>query len=395
MRAEGGDSIKRSWLSWLAVAGLLLLALQAGRAAVVSALGERRPELAAAVWPSHPDPKLALALAEIGKAASEGKTPPSSALALVRDAGRHAPLSAEPLQVAAAARLEVGDGAAGERLLKAALRRDPRSNAAHFMLAGQYIRQERIEEALVHVGVLGRRLRGTGTAAFAGALAMYLRQPGAVSKVAPVLANDPSLRSAVMNSLAADPGATSTLRALVRRGDADETWFRSAFERQLAAGDLESARGLLAAAGVRGGGARLTSWSAEADGGPLSWRLPPGPDGVAEADRNGPLRLVYYGRADAPLADHLLLLPAGRFRLAARFGDLAAPGIFEWRLTCLQGNRPLASVPVSGAEVNQVVEVPPDCPAQRLALWGRMGEFPKTTSASLLQVTLVPVGAAQ
>lgn len=395
MRAEGDDTVQRSWLSWLGVAGLLLLALQAGRAAVVAALSERRPGIAAAVWPSHPDPKVELALAEIGKAASEGKAPPPSTLLLVRDAGRNDPLNAEPLQVAAAARLEVGDEAAAERQLNAALRRDPRSNAAHFMLAGLLIKQERIGEALVHVGVLGRRLRGTGTAGFAGALAAYLRQPGAVDKVAPVLAKDASLRSAVMNNLAADAGAAPILRALVRPGDANQDWFRTAFERQLAAGDLGGARGLLAGVGVRGLGTRLTSWSDAANSGPLSWRLPPGSEGVAEVDRAGPLRLVYYGRADAPLADHLLLLPPGRFRLATRFGELPPPGTFEWRLTCLQANKPLATVPVNGAQVSQIIDVPADCPAQRLALWGRMGEFPKTTSASLLQVSLVPAGAGR
>ena len=388
MQDESGDPARRSWLGWLGLVGLLLLAFQAARAALVAAEGERRPAIAGTFWPSHPQPRLTLALAAIGTAASKGQAPPSSALALVRSAGRDDPLGFQPLLVAATEKLAAGDGRAAEPLLKAALRREPRSTAAHFLLADLYIRQERIGEALVHVGVLGRRLRGSGTAGFAGAMASYLRQPGAVAKVAPVLATDLSLRAAVMNGLAVDPSAAAILRQLVRRGDADENWFRIAFERQLAAGDLAGARGLLAGVGVKGGGAELTAWSATSDAGPLAWRFPSGPEGVAEPDRGGVLRLVYYGRADSLLAEHLLLLPPGHYSLKPQFAETGPAGTFEWRLTCLQGDKPLAAWPVNAPVANLAFDMPVDCPAQRLALWGRMGEFPRTTSATLVRVGL-------
>jgi hypothetical protein len=102
------------------------------------------------------------------------------------------------------------------------------------------------------------------------------------------------------------------------------------------------------------------------------------------------LRLIYYGRGDVVLADHLLLLPAGRFSLRALFSEALPAGTFEWRMTCLKGLRQLASWPIDAPSSSQMFEVPADCPAQRLSLWGRMGDFPRTTTAELIRVSLTP-----
>lgn len=395
MRGREAGSPRRSWLVWLGLLGTLLLALQAGRSAVVAALGERKPALAHAVWAAHPVPQETLALAAIGTAAREGKQPTAQALAMMSEAGRHDPLASEPLLVAGTARLAAGDPAGGERLIKAALHRDPRSNAAHFLLADLYVREQRIGYALVHVAVLGRRLRGGGTEPFAAALAVYLRDPAKTGEVRGVLDRDMALRSSVMTRLAQDAAAAPALRILTRRGDAGEQWFSTAFERQLGAGNVGEARALLAAAGIKGGGTALTRWSTGSMAGPLSWRLPPTSEGVAEAGINGPLRLVYYGRADAALAEHLLLLTSGTYRFQAQFSGAAPAGSFEWRVTCLQGARPLATWPVAAPASVRLLQVPADCPAQRLSLWGRMGEFPKTVSADLTRVALLPVANGQ
>jgi hypothetical protein len=57
MTAEGGERSRRSWLALLGLVAVLLLALQAGRAAFVEAEGERRPAVARTLWPSHPLPQ--------------------------------------------------------------------------------------------------------------------------------------------------------------------------------------------------------------------------------------------------------------------------------------------------------------------------------------------------
>ncbi|GAA4008178.1 tetratricopeptide repeat protein [Sphingomonas humi] len=395
MAIEGADEGRRSWLAWAGLAVVLLLGFQAVRSALVAAEGERRPALAHALWPSHPLPQTTLALASIGAAAGQGKPPPPAALEQIRRAGQVDPLAVEPLLVDGTASLAAGDRARGEKLLKAALHREPRSTAGHFLLADLYVREGRVGEALEHVAVLGRRLGGGGAQPFASALAVYLRDPAKVGEVRPMFARGASLRQAVMIALAQDPAGAASLRALVRPGDAGESWFRIAFERELAAGNVSQARGLLAAAGLRGGGTALTSWASGTAAGPLSWALATSSDGIAEADTAGPLRIVYYGRGETSLAEHLLLLAPGRYRLTSQFGGQVSPGTLEWRVTCLQGARVIARSAVNGQGSAQLVDVPADCPAQRLALWGRMGDFPRTTSADLMRVALSPVGAAQ
>lgn len=393
MRAANGAQARRSWLAWLGVAALLLIAVQAFRSAFVAAEGERRPAVAHQIWPSHPLPQATLALASIGASARVGQPPTAQALAQMSSAGRWDPLGVDPLLVSATASLAAGDQVRGERLLKAALHREPRSTAGHFLLADLYIRQGRIGDALANVSTLGRRLGAGGADPFAAALATYLRDPAKVAEVRPVLSKDAGLRRSVMIALADAPGSATSLRLLTAPGDAGETWFTAAFERLLAAGDIAGARRLLAAAGIRGGGTGLTAWTGDGGAGPLSWRMAATPDGLAEPVAGGPLRLVYYGRADAALASHLLLLPARRYRLQWQFGGGVQPGTFEWRMTCLEGGRQIAALPAPNGSAAGVLDVPEGCSAQRLALWGRMGDFPRTTAAELQRVSLLPKGA--
>lgn len=280
-------------------------------------------------------------------------------------------------------------------MIKAALHREPRSSAAHFLLADLYVREGRVGEALGHVAVLGRRLRGGGAEPFAAALATYLRDPSKVAQVRDVLNQDASLRSSVLTKMAQGGAAAPSLRMLSQPGDAGEEWFRFAFERQLGVGNVGEARALLAAAQVSGGGTDLTDWSRGANAGPLAWRLPASPDGVAEPGTDGSLTLTYYGRSDVALAERLSLLSPGPYRFAAQFAGDPPAGSFEWRVTCLQGKRTLAAWPVSARASAQLLQVPADCPSQRIALWGRMGEFPRTVSANLTRIALSPVASTR
>lgn len=391
MQAQGGGGASRSWLAWVAVAALALIGVQAARSALVAAEGERRPELALKAWPGHPVPLRTIALRDIGTAAARGQAPAPATLAMIERSANGAPLAAEPLLVAATERLTAGDMAGGRRLLEAALRRDPRSTAAHFMLADLAIRQQRLGDALVHVTVLQRRLKG-GVDGFAGALAEFAKQPGALAQLAPVLGSQPSLRRAMLSRLASDPGGEAALRALVRRGDAAEQWFVDAVRMRAASGDVAGVRALMTAAGQPLGGQRLAAWTGGAATTPFGWIFVSGAEGTAEPVLNGPLRLIYYGRADTVLAAHPLLLPPGRYALDSTMAGNPPAGRFEWRLICHPGSRVIATEPVNAGAQRLSITVGPDCPSQRLELHGRMGDFPGTVSAELQRVALVPVG---
>lgn len=387
MTAGGGRP--GGWLRWAGAILVVLLVLHAGRVALVRSVSETRPEAALSVWPGHPDLLFAAALTGIGAAAGQGRAPDAALLDLVRRGARQAPLAPEPLWVAAAARLEAGDLATTERLLRTAVELDPRAPAARFLLADLHIRQGRLGPALEELAALERRVGGI-SAGFAPALVRYLAGPGMVEEVAPALARNPPLRHAVLTSLAADPRATALLLRLSGPGDERAGWFGPAVERLLAGGDLASATALhRKAVGGPDPGRALTPWRPGAPASPFGWRFPPSRGGVAEPVAGGPLRLIHYGREETILAEHLLMLPPGRHRLVQRFAGPVRAGAFEWRLVCLAGNRPLGVLP---AAMEAAFTVPVGCGAQKLLLVGRAGDIAATNEAELTGLSLQPGG---
>lgn len=383
----------RAWWRWAGAFLLLLLAIHAARSAIVAVSAKERPELALAVWPGQPDALLTAGLASIGGSARLGQPPSPEALERIDRAARAAPLAEEPLLVEAASRLSVGDVASAERLLLAAVRRNPRAPAARFLLADLYIRENRIAEAMRELAALDRRL-GRVSADFAPAMASFLQQPGALPQVGPVLEQNPALREAVLAQLVTNKGTGPMLLALARPGDQRQPWFTTAFERFLAEGDVGGARTLYARAVGPLPQAQLGDWAPGPPPDPLSWRFPAGKGGAAEPSPGGPLRLVYYGREEAVLAERLLLLAPGRYRLGQRLEGRVPAGAFEWRLTCLEGNRTLATLSVRGGRGQGDWLVPAGCPAQKLQLVGRPGDVPVTVNVTLSDLALSPVGGA-
>ena len=70
-------------------------------------------------------------------------------------------------------------------------------------------------------------------------------------------------------------------------------------------------------------------------------------------------------------------------------------GSLEWTLTCIESRERVATShillkTIGDREVfEEVLSVPNEaCAFQRLELWGRSGEFPKTSRVEMLEVTL-------
>lgn len=389
MAAAG--AIGRTGWRWAGALLLALLALQSVRSAWVMAAGETRPDLAGRVWPGHPAVLFTSAFAGIGTAARAGGPPSAELLRKVEQGAVGAPLAVEPLLVAATARLAGGDLAGGERLLRATIRRDPRSPAAQFLLADLMLRQNRLAEAMDALQALDRRL-GEVSTGFAPAIAQYLREPGAVQRMAPILRRNPPLRQAVMSELAGKDDSTLLLLALVRPGDAKEPWFSPAIERLSGKSEVAAVRILLGRVGDTKASGGLSAWPGAAGGGPFGWRFPVSTGGAVEAVAGGPLRLVFYGREDSLLAEHLLLLRPGRYRLAQRLGGTVSNGTFEWRLICLGKDVPPPVIlPLPSGENRLPIAVPGGCEAQKLQLFGRAGDFPQSVTAELSGVSLDPL----
>jgi hypothetical protein len=372
------------WRRWIGLAALGLLALTAVRSAVVEAEADRRPELAHRIWPARPKPMINLALAQIGTAARQGQAPPADALALMARAGRADPLAPEPLLVAGTARLAAGDVAQAERLLNAALHRDPRSAAAHFLLADLTIRQGRLSEALQHVTALGPRY-GNASSGFVDALATTVQTPAGLAQVGPALTASPALRKALLTRLAADPAALPTLASLTRPADRSADWLAAAVVTGLGAGKAQEVRTLLARAGAPVAQGKIDDFGASHI--PLRWRFAGGSAGSAELGANGALHLVAFGREEGELASRPLLLSPGRYRLIAQLGGAPASDAFEWRLTCATGSGGTTRIPLEGG----AAAIQADCPAQKLSLVALAGDFPRTVSIDVIALTLRPV----
>ena len=114
---------------------------------------------------------------------------------------------------------------------------------------------------------------------------------------------------------------------------------------------------------------------------------------------NPALRVDYDGYATVLVAEQLMLLPAGSYRLAAQVkieaGDPAAR--LAWTLTCHPGRQAIAAIPAapSGAEetvwapFSQSFEVPTNCPAQWLRLDTRPGDHRSPTVAWFDRIAIV------
>jgi hypothetical protein len=389
MALRGG---RLQWWRWLGAALLLLLGLHAVRVAYVRAASPEERPRALALWPSHPDLLFETALAGIGAAAARGERPDPALLDMIDRGARRAPLAPEPFWVEATLRLESGDLASARELLKAAVRRDPRAPAGRFLLADVAVREGRLGEAIEELAALQRRLPGVAEG-FAPALVRTLRQPGGLQRIGPLLARRPELREPVLAALATDRRDLPLLLALSRPGDQRQPWYRVAVERLVEGGDVAGLRRLQSRLmpGEDPGGS-LTRWQALTPASPFGWRFPAGSGGLAEPVTNGPLRLVYYGREESTLAEHLLALAPGRYRLADRFNGQPPSGSFEWRLVCASGNRLLAAAPAGEARGERLLAVPANCPLQRLLLFARPGDISRTVRTELAELSLTPAG---
>jgi hypothetical protein len=299
----------------------LALAFQVVRSAGVTHFVDGQPEIAGKIWPDHPRVILSEAMADIGVSAARGQVAKAATLAAVRDAARHAPLAVEPYLIEGAAALSAGKPVRAERLFIEAKRRDPRSAAAHFFLAQQYLSTGRAPAGLAEAALLVRLVGGSsslvpGIAQFAGA-------PGSAPQLRQLFAADPVLQGEVLAYLARDARNADLVVALAgaslgRAGAAADAplWQSTLLAALVEKGEFLRARNLwLKIAGLRSAplglfNPQFAKLNAPA---PFNWTLSSGDFGVAEPVAPGGLQVIYYGRADAGLASQLLVLPPGSY----------------------------------------------------------------------------------
>lgn len=368
----------------------VLLGFQAVRTAAV-AHEPTRATIGAKLWPSHPAVVLDQTMAEIGALAARGRTLPPATLRKVRDIATRTPLAPEPFLINGAMLQSEGRDDQAERLFTEARSRDPRSDAARYFLTDRYFRTGRIQQALAEMAVFAR-LVPNGSAQFAPALAAFAKTPGAVPQVRKFFRSSPEFEPVVLAELAADSRNAELILALAgppsgsRQGPAPP-WQSRIVGELVAQGNFAKAYAVWSAvSGVRGGGGALFNPKFEqiAAPPPFNWSFASA-GGVAEP-ADGRLRVIYYGRQDSVLAQQLLLLRPGRYRLAMTVtGQSAGRSALAWSLVCLPPPRGILSLPLKPESGMLAAEfaVPADCPAQRLELTGSAGDFPQSIDVTI------------
>ena len=334
-------------------------------------------------------------MGDVGRAAAAGKPPGNDTMAKVEQLALAQPLNAEPFLVHAAIALRNGDTRRAEQLLIAARQRAPRSPAARYLLGDLYIRTGRPIEAMSEMAVLNR-LVPSAQVQLAPALAEYARSPGAVPQLRTILASYPELEVPVLAKLSSEPRNADLILSLASPRAAEgpaPDWQRLMLTTLVNNGDYERAYAIwrkLAKVPELRGGFYNPIFSDRAAPAPFNWQFAQGQGGVAEPSDGG-LQVVYFGRDTVDLAQQVLLLPAGSYRLAMTIsGDLAGDDSLGWKVTCLGTNREIFRLPLRGAGlVSGQFVIPADCRAQRIALAAEAPEVPDAADflVSGLQLT--------
>ena len=126
---------------------------------------------------------------------------------------------------------------------------------------------------------------------------------------------------------------------------------------------------------------------------PFNWALTSSTIGVAERARGGGLHVVFYGQEDGFLANQLMLLPPGAYRLSMQLlGDSSRAHVLTWSIWCDKGAAPLASATLDAAAARGLrFAVPSDCPAQWLKLAGVSADMPQQSDVTIRSLQLEKV----
>ena len=228
-------------------------------------------------------------------------------------------------------------------------------------------------------------------AGFGPALAAYAQTPGAVPQLRTLFRTSPDLEPVVLSALADDAkNAQLALNLWARRtpipaGTAE--WQAKLIGKLVEQGQFAGAYDVWRlVTGIKDDQGTLFNpgFAKSAAPPPFNWKYAT-TGGVVEPAGRGRLQVIYFGRGDAALAEQLLLLAAGRYRLSMDISDPPGEGgELAWGLTCVPGGQAIVRLPIERkGPLAATFSVPPGCAAQRLLLSGVAGDFPQSQDFSI------------
>ncbi|MEO8453659.1 MAG: hypothetical protein ABI454_00730 [Sphingomicrobium sp.] len=378
----------------LVLALALLLAAQVVRNAAVAALAEKSPVAAFRAWPAHPAVELALGMTEIGTAAHERKAVGPATFAIIDDAAGKAPLAPEPFLVRGVQAELAGNSNLAAQAFAAAEWRDPRSLPAHYFLADLYYRSGDPRRTLEQIAALAR-LTPSGSQTIAPYLAAYAKNRSAWPYLRELFRSNPGLGDASLTALARDPAYADSVLALAdgRHTDGSD-WPPALINSLVTARQYSKARTIWAATSHVRLPADPTVYDAafvdSKSRPPFNWSLVSSTVGLAERDGGGRLHVMFYGHEDGLLAQEMILLSPGAYRMTLVVsGDLSRASAISWSLRCDGAPKPFASVAIDAAAHGWVFSVPPECPAQWLAISGASADIAQQSDVTIGNLKIV------
>jgi hypothetical protein len=378
----------------VALAALALGALAFENAAVLS-FSDSDPGTAATLWPSHPAAAIGLSTREIALASGSGRSIDQQSFERLQRATKSAPIEPQPFVVAGIRAQLAGRDEDARRAFEAARLRDPRSLPARYFLAAHHL-QKGDAAGLRDVAALARLAPG-GTEAIAPYLAAFARQERAWPAIRAVFADNPRIRDSVLSALANDPANLRPVLALGGTYDpAKAPWLRTMIGALVAKQQYAQAHRLwqrTAGIAQERGEPGLFDPGFRNDHAlpPFNWELTSSSVGLAER-RSGRLHVIFYGQASGALARQLLLLPPGRYRIAAPASGGGSADLLFWQVRCASApSTEFGRAPAKGGRLP--FAVPANCPAQWLELNGRASDFGSETELTIGPLTLSRVGA--
>ena len=375
---------------------VLLLAVQVIRNAAVAEWADTSPASAFRAWPAHAAAELALGMTEIGTAAHEHKPVGLATFAIIDDAAVKAPLAPEPFLVRGVQAELNGDSNVAAQAFVAAERRDAALLPARYFLADIFYRAGDPRRTLEQIGALAR-LTPNGSETIAPYLAAYAKNRSAWPYLRDLFQSNPGLADASLADLGHDPVNADAVVALAdMRTAAGSQWAPTLVNTLVSARQYAKARAVWAATSH----VRLPPDVAVYDGGftdakshgPFNWILTSSTVGLAEREPGGRLHVIYYGQEDGLLAQQLIVLAPGAYRLTmAVSGNLSRAKAMNWSVRCDGTSKPFASVGLDAAVRGWIFAVPPGCAAQWLEFSGTSADISQQAEVMISNLKLVAV----
>lgn len=394
IRAAGGAGARGWAVRILCIVVALTAIWLSARNALHGLMENDYPELAMAITPPSAPAELTIALNRVAR--DEGVVDEVSR-ALSRDALRRAPLSAEPLVVAALDASARDQPARARQLFEEARRRDPRSIVSRYWLFDYDLRNGDYALGMAEAAPL-MRLQSRAASAITTVLTALIDLPAARPALVTALRGDPIWREGFFQQVSAIPRLRGEAAALLQQiggagsgGDAQDEQ-RAVIQSLVRDGEIDRARALwlqLLPAADRAGATGIYDGDFAGKPGtlPFNWRIAGSRDGIAQraaapetAQRTG-LAIRFSGDRAALLAEQMVVARPGAYRLSfaakALDGEPSTETALRATVQCAGHGKPLAR-----SDVQRF--------ANDLAAHDLDFTMPATCKAALVQFSVVP-----